>query len=255
MGYRSFIQMNFRSDSICPSAPAILKAKKLKFMTRRGKIARLPRHIRDQLNQRLDDGEQGTRLIEWLNSLPEVKQVLDAEFEGRPISDSNLSDWRMGGFLDWQAQQEARALLLQLRSNDDEFAKVPAAELVEPLTTVITAHYAAALYRSTTDTTEQPDARVKRLGKSLRDLDRLRGRAQAGERIQIQRQWFELDQQIENRRSQSQASGHAQSPPEPKISEEEKARRLKEYIYPRDLFPEKYKDEQTRENGNQQQNV
>ena len=34
-------------------------------MTRNGKIARLPRDIRNQLNQRIADGEPGVRLVEW----------------------------------------------------------------------------------------------------------------------------------------------------------------------------------------------
>ena len=38
-------------------------------MTRKSKIARLPRSIRDGLNCRLDNGQPGLRLVEWLNSL------------------------------------------------------------------------------------------------------------------------------------------------------------------------------------------
>jgi hypothetical protein len=38
-------------------------------MTRTGKIARLPRELRDELNRRLREGEPGIRLVEWLNSL------------------------------------------------------------------------------------------------------------------------------------------------------------------------------------------
>ncbi len=59
-------------------------------MTRTGKIARLPREIRDQLNQRLLDGQSGQKLLVWLNRLPEVKQVLAAEFDGTPINAPNL---------------------------------------------------------------------------------------------------------------------------------------------------------------------
>ncbi len=40
--------------------------------TRIGKIAGLPRAVRDPLNQRLHDVEPGHRLLEWLNALPEV---------------------------------------------------------------------------------------------------------------------------------------------------------------------------------------
>lgn len=162
-------------------------------MTRNGKIARLPRAIRDELNRRLDNGEQGVQLVNWLNGVPEVREVLRKEFDGRPINEVNLTDWKNGGFLDWQAQQEALALMQELKSNSEEFAKVMPGELAEPLTTAIVAQYAAAVYRSNTNTTEEPSARVRRLGKSLRDLDRLRRREQARERIEIQREWLELE--------------------------------------------------------------
>ena len=45
-------------------------------MSHNGKIARLPHAIRNQLNLRLQDGEQGKNLVQWLNSLTEVKFVL-----------------------------------------------------------------------------------------------------------------------------------------------------------------------------------
>ena len=53
-------------------------------MTRKGKIARLPRHIRDHLNSRLEDGEEGTGLVAWLNRVPEVNLVRKEAFDGRP---------------------------------------------------------------------------------------------------------------------------------------------------------------------------
>lgn len=141
-------------------------------MTRKGKIARLPRAIRDALNQRLDDGEQGVRLVEWLNGLSEVKKVLESDFEGRAITEGNLTDWKNGGFLDWQAQQEARSLVQDLTADGKELA--PAGELAELFTTVLLSHYAAAVQRSNADTAEEPRERVKRLGRSLRDITRLR---------------------------------------------------------------------------------
>ena len=50
--------------------------------TRNGKIARLPRGVRQELNRRLHEGEQGKRLVAWLNALPEVQPELDdAELE------------------------------------------------------------------------------------------------------------------------------------------------------------------------------
>jgi hypothetical protein len=70
-------------------------------MTRTGKIARLPREIREQLNRRLQDGEPGKKLVEWLNSLPEVKAALNTQFGGRRVSEQNLSEWKAGGYRDW----------------------------------------------------------------------------------------------------------------------------------------------------------
>ena len=37
---------------------------------RKGKIARLPPAIREHLNRRLQNGEEGKKLVGWLDSLP-----------------------------------------------------------------------------------------------------------------------------------------------------------------------------------------
>jgi len=68
---------------------------------RRGKIARLPRSVRDQLNVRLDDGQEAEQILPWLNNLPEVQIILAKHFGGAPISPQNLSGWRQGGFQEW----------------------------------------------------------------------------------------------------------------------------------------------------------
>jgi hypothetical protein len=72
-------------------------------MTRNGKIARLPRTIREELNQRLLDGEPGRQLIEWLNGLPGVQAVLKSRFNGSAITEANLSQWKNGGYAAWEA--------------------------------------------------------------------------------------------------------------------------------------------------------
>ena len=61
-----------------------------KRMTRNGRIARLPAALREELNQRLLDGEQGQPWIEWLNGQPKVQAVLQAKFNGNPITENNL---------------------------------------------------------------------------------------------------------------------------------------------------------------------
>ena len=45
-------------------------------MSRTGKIARLPKEIREQLNRRLEDGETGVEVSTWLNGLPECQKLV-----------------------------------------------------------------------------------------------------------------------------------------------------------------------------------
>jgi hypothetical protein len=75
-------------------------------MTRNGKIARLPLAIRQELNQRLLEGEPGNQLVVWLNGLPKVQAVLKDKFQGNPISEVNLSQWKNGGFPAWEAGEK-----------------------------------------------------------------------------------------------------------------------------------------------------
>lgn len=74
--------------------------------TRKGKIARLPRSIRDELNTRLHDGKTAGDVLPWLNAEAEVIAVLQRHFDGEPINEQNLSNWRSGGYLDWCDHQE-----------------------------------------------------------------------------------------------------------------------------------------------------
>jgi hypothetical protein len=111
-------------------------------MTRNGKIARLPRDIRNQLNVRLQNGEPGNRLVEWLNSLPETKKVLAADFGGRDINEQNLSEWKQGGHQDWLARQETLACARDVAADAGELAEVSEGSLANHLATVLSARYA-----------------------------------------------------------------------------------------------------------------
>jgi hypothetical protein len=91
-------------------------------MTRNGKIAHLSSLLRDKLNRRLDNGEEGDTLLDWLNGLPEVQENLKLFFEGAPISKQNLSEWRQGGFREWLIRNELieQAYELSDAANDME---------------------------------------------------------------------------------------------------------------------------------------
>ena len=83
-------------------------------MNRNGKIARLPREIRQELNERLSNEEMAKPLVAWLNSLPEVQAILAAEFEGVPIREQNISEWRKGGYQDWLQHESALEVAVRL---------------------------------------------------------------------------------------------------------------------------------------------
>jgi hypothetical protein len=87
----------------------------------RGKIARLPKSIREKLNRRLDDGEPLSTLVDWLNVLPAVKKVLTTHFGGVAINHQNISNWRASGFQRWVKKQEFVAELKVLSEEATDF--------------------------------------------------------------------------------------------------------------------------------------
>ncbi len=70
----------------------------------RSKIGRLPFVIRNELNERIRDGETSGKLVDWLNGRKEYKSVMRTEKCGA-ISAQNLTDWRGTGYKDWLDDQ------------------------------------------------------------------------------------------------------------------------------------------------------
>ena len=156
--------------------------------TRNGKIARLPRNIREQLNRKLEDGETGGRIVEWLNALPDVQAVLAAEFEGGRISEQNLSKWRGGGYQDWQKQQERRALVRQLTEDAGELkTDADGVEVSNHLSAVLTAELAESA-RDCLATLTDPAERCARAQEFLRTLERVRRQDYRAGRLEIERE-------------------------------------------------------------------
>jgi hypothetical protein len=54
----------------------------------------------------MEKGEEGDSLLEWLNGLPEVQKMPKASFDGAVMTKQNLSEWRQGGFREWELRQE-----------------------------------------------------------------------------------------------------------------------------------------------------
>ena len=89
-----------------------------------GKIGRLSKERREELGERMEDGQTGKELAEWLNSLPDVQALLKAKFGGLPINEQNVSNWRQSGHKDWLRLREARARVMRLVEDAEELSAV-----------------------------------------------------------------------------------------------------------------------------------
>jgi hypothetical protein len=172
---------------------------------RRGKIARLPRDIRDQLNIRLDDGHEADQILPWLNELPQVRQVLAQHFNGAAISAQNLSAWRQGGFQEWLLHQEfldsaERACENALELNDvlnaDASNALPRA-MADSLVTHLTARLAAFMSRWDGATVSPEMGTLVKFGQFIIKLQQAiyRAEQQAIELPQLKRQTERKEEQ------------------------------------------------------------
>ncbi len=196
-------------------------------VTRNGKIARLPRALRLELNCRLQNGEQGKKLVAWLNVLPEVQAIVAAEFGGKIIREQNLSEWKRGGYRDWVAQQEALEIARRLGEDAAEWEREDRALLTDTM-----AHWLAARYAVATRRVAETGGREgwRLLREMCGDVVELRKGDHSAERLRIDRQRLEL----EKAKSEEQIR---QKLPElvkrfganrGSLSEEERAQRMRE---------------------------
>ena len=161
-----------------------------------GKIGRLKSEIREALSRRLEDGERGVEILNWLNGLPDVRRVLKEQFGGRPISKQNLSQWRNSGHVEWLQRQDHRQTLQGVaeraealndgaggRDLGDQFAKLLMAEI---------ALLGMDLLRSETDA----QRRWRRVCDLRRQLTRLRREDQQVQELAFQREKQARDERI-----------------------------------------------------------
>jgi len=69
--------------------------------THKGKIGRLPRNLRDEVNLRLENAEASGSILAWLNALPKAQAVLASGFGVSQMNEQNLTNWRKGGYQNW----------------------------------------------------------------------------------------------------------------------------------------------------------
>jgi hypothetical protein len=174
-------------------------------MTHNGKIARLPRNIREELNHRLDDGEPGGRILEWLNALPPVQAV---QMGRGQISAQNLSNWRQGGYQDWLNQQERRQLVRELTANAAELATdAGGVEIVNHLSAVLVAELAASA-RGALEGLSEPAERCVRSQEILLTLTRVRRQDYLAGRLAVERE-RQARQQVKEREADERQKAFA----------------------------------------------
>ena len=161
-------------------------------MTRHGKIARLPHPIREQINRRLENGEAGKQIAEWLNTLPEVAAVMAAEFDGQPVNEVNVSNWKMGGYRDWEAQQEALEAVRQFGANADELSQAANGQFADQLALCLMARIAVALKQPAAGG-DDPERQLQRLRELCGDVVALRKGDHNAQWLRIEREKLDLD--------------------------------------------------------------
>lgn len=159
-------------------------------MTRNGKIARLPKAIREELNLRIDNSDEGKALVQWLNSLPEVQAVVATEFGGKPIREQNLSEWKKGGYRDWEARQERHAFIRELEQEANVLGSVMEPKAVNRhLSVVLTAELATLL--CSLKKIEDPRERAQSLAQVIGRFAQLRREESNAGRMEILRERWE----------------------------------------------------------------
>ena len=163
-------------------------------LTHNGKIGRLPKAVQEQLNRRLENGENGRRLVAWLNSLPEVQAVVAAEFGGKPVREQNLSEWRKHGYAKWLRQQEALDMARQLAADAGELQPAGAQPLTDQMAVWLTARYLMAIRKlGDKNPNGKPDLKVLR--EFCHDVVALRRGDHSAARLKIEQERLERNRE------------------------------------------------------------
>ena len=194
-------------------------------MTRNAKIARLPRPLHDELNQRLARNEDGANLLDWLNAAPDVKNLLARDFAGEPVSPQNLHEWRQSGFVEWQTRQDLLAEAAELTDANGEWDALAANDFTERLAAVVVVRYADALAGWNGGDDEAFRLKLRDLRRFNQDLAVLRRYNQSAARLKMEQKTF---YQEEKQPAEATASVRKQSAAGARADDERLAQQRRE---------------------------
>ena len=156
-------------------------------MSRVGKIARLPAPVREALNRRLHNGEQGPQILPWLNALPETQSLLTDFYQGKEINPQNLSDWRTGGYRDWEAKMDRTHRIKQLAEYAVKLTAADGGSIAEGASAIASGQLLELLEAATADDEHEklPLEQTLQIVGALKDL---RGAEAAKQRAESDRE-------------------------------------------------------------------
>ncbi len=157
-----------------------------------GKIARLPSHIQEDLNQRLQNHQPGRVILPWLNGLSEVQAILRESFNDKPINEQNLSNWRRGGFHEWQCRQKWFACFRNV-AQDAADIESTVGNLTEHAARLLALQFSLALcppagIRGHSGVPDYPPAIINNFCKIARAISSLRHGDHTAARLKLQEQ-------------------------------------------------------------------
>jgi hypothetical protein len=146
---------------------------------------------------------------------------MKADFEGRPISEHNLSEWKNGGYQNWEADQQALEAVTSLMEGAQGLQKAAKDDLGDRLALVLAAKMAVEIRRLDS----VPDGPEKaKVWRELRtSLLALRRGDLNGQKLRLEREKYaEL---LRQQQAEEQRLKESQEPP---MTAEEKEARINE---------------------------
>ena len=154
------------------------------------KIASLPRAIRDELNHRLDNGQRGKTILDWVNALPDVQAILKEQFNAEPVNKQNLSNWKKSGFRHWQLCQAA--LNFTQESLPDDLDDSTLEKMSSKLIRCLQIRY-AALAASLPPPSDDPQSELRLLASLCDNVTALRRGDLFASRLSLEQKRFAMD--------------------------------------------------------------
>jgi len=157
-------------------------------------LSLLPAPIRDQLNRRLESGEDDAPILAWLQSLPQARDPTALSPGASPVTSDDLAAWKQSACGDDLPLAGAIHIAQSLAAHVAQLRQAVPLPLGDQLAVCLATDLAGAWMRSPAfpSAPRDPLQRAKDLGPLVALLRRGDHRA---ERLQISRQWLDLSAQ------------------------------------------------------------